>query len=349
MTVHHRFESLADFMCSVANAADHPAAMDDRLRPLVVPGQGYSAAATGSTSSVPSEGGFAVPTEFVDRMWTAAYDSGQLMSLCDPLEMSSETLRVPAIVDTSRADTARFGGMRLAWLGPGDELPATNPKVRAVEFHARRLGGISYATDEVVADAAWEPTLLRLFGLEASHVIEQEIVSGAGEVGPLGLLNSGALITVAAESGQAAATIRAENLVNMYGRLWGAARRRAVWLLGDDAAAQIALASLGTGTAFSKIVSFADGGMQILGRPAYSLEQCSQLGTVGDVILADLSQYAIATRSIRFQSSIHVRFVYGENVFRFTMRCDGQPYWASTITPKNAAATQSPFVTLAAR
>jgi HK97 family phage major capsid protein len=345
-----RFESLTDFLAAVAGAADMPNAMDDRLRNFVVPAAGYQAAATGSTSSIPSEGGFAVPDEFVDPLWESTYSTGSLLSLCDKLTMRSGKLKVPAIGDNDRTDGNRFGGLSMSWLEPGDEIPATKPDTRRIEFTARRLAGLTWSTDELIADApAWEATLRRLYGLESSHRIEQEIVDGEGIKGPLGILNSGALITVEPESGQVAGTVRAENLTNMWSRLWSASRRRAVWLVNDDVEAQLALASLGSGTALSKIIDYQGGGMTALGRPVLSLEQCPALGSLGDVILCDPSQYIIAERSTRAQSSVHVRFLYGESAFRFSVRMDGQPAWSSTITPKNAVATQSPFVALAAR
>ena len=47
--------------------------------------------------------------------------------------------------------------------------------------------------------------------------------------------------------------------------------------------------------------------------------------------------------------SVHVRFVYGENTFRFILRTDGQPIWNSPMTLYNSTTTVSPFVLLAAR
>ena len=108
-------------------------------------------------------------------------------------------------------------------------------------------------------------------------------------------------------------------------------------------------AALGSGSALSRLVDFGDGGMTLAGRPVFSLEQCPALGSLGDIILVDPTQYAVATRSVRFQSSIHVRFLYGESAFRLSVRVDGQPYWAAPITAKNVVSTQSPFVALAAR
>ena len=74
------------------------------------------------------------------------------------------------------------------------------------------------------------------------------------------------------------------------------------------------------------------------------------MGAKGDIILDDLSQYLLVDKGgINAASSIHVRFLYDENVFRFTYRVDGQPIWNAPITPYKGAGTLSPFVTLAAR
>ena len=88
----------------------------------------------------------------------------------------------------------------------------------------------------------------------------------------------------------------------------------------------------------------------MFGRPIVPLEQCSSLGAVGDIILGDMSQYLLIDKGgINSASSIHVRFLYDESVFRFIYRVDGQPIWNKPITPYKGSNTLSPFVTLAAR
>ncbi len=88
----------------------------------------------------------------------------------------------------------------------------------------------------------------------------------------------------------------------------------------------------------------------LFGRPVIPLEQCQTLGTPGDIILADFSQYLLIDKGgINAASSIHVRFLYDENVFRFIYRVDGQPIWNQPVTPFKGSSTKSPFVALAAR
>ena len=80
-----------------------------------------------------------------------------------------------------------------------------------------------------------------------------------------------------------------------------------------------------------------------------TLEQSSPLGTIGDVILADMAQYIILQFPLQSAMSADVAFLTDETVFRFMLRLDGAPVYASPVTAANGTATRSPFVTLAAR
>jgi hypothetical protein len=72
---------------------------------------------------------------------------------------------------------------------------------------------------------------------------------------------------------------------------------------------------------------------------------------VGDVILADLSPGTSPARAAESttQVSMHVRFEFAEQAFRFIYEVDGQPWLAAAITPYKGSATLSTFVTLASR
>jgi HK97 family phage major capsid protein len=74
------------------------------------------------------------------------------------------------------------------------------------------------------------------------------------------------------------------------------------------------------------------------------------LGTVGDILLADMSQYVIIDKDVQAASSIHVQFLTDQVCYRFVYRCDGQPKIAAPLTPfKGGANTLSPFVVVATR
>ena len=89
----------------------------------------------------------------------------------------------------------------------------------------------------------------------------------------------------------------------------------------------------------------------LYGRPVLPTEFNATLGDAGDIALVDFSQYLLIEKgALQVAESIHVRFLYGENTFRFMYRVNGQPYWHSALTPfKGSGNTVSPMVTLAAR
>jgi HK97 family phage major capsid protein len=89
---------------------------------------------------------------------------------------------------------------------------------------------------------------------------------------------------------------------------------------------------------------------RILGRPVVLTEYCATVGDVGDLILANWSEYLEGTyEALNSAESIHVRFVNHERTFKFWLRNCGKCWWRSALTPKKSAKTLSPFVTLAAR
>ena len=191
---------------------------------------------------------------------------------------------------------------------------------------------------------------------EIAFSTDLAIISGTGAGQPLGILNSGAVVTVAKESGQRAATIVWENVVKMWSRMIGNSRSNAVWLINQDIESQLYSMSLAIGTAGQPVFMPAGGATgapyaSLFGRPIIPCEQCSTLGTAGDIILADFANgYILAEKGgISSDVSIHARFIYDESVFRFVYRVDGQPMLAAPITPYSGTATQSHFVILATR
>jgi HK97 family phage major capsid protein len=186
--------------------------------------------------------------------------------------------------------------------------------------------------------------------------VEDSILNGDGVGKPLGILNAACLVTVAKETGQAAATITAQNIVKMWARMWARSVTNAVWLVNQDVFPQLFNLSVPIGKGGALVfmppagISGAPYGT-LFGRPVIVHESSATLGTVGDIVLADLREYqGIEKGGIQSASSIHVRFLEGESVYRFIYRVDGQPTWRSALTPfKGAGNTVSPFIALATR
>jgi HK97 family phage major capsid protein len=142
----------------------------------------------------------------------------------------------------------------------------------------------------------------------------------------------------------------------MWARLDSRSHANSVWLVNAGIAPQLYSMSLRVGDGGSPVYMPSAGASAspyatLLGRPVIVCEQASALGDVGDIALVDLSQYALieAAAGPQVATSLHVRFIYGEQAFRITMRNNGMPVWKSALSPYKGADSVSPFVTLAAR
>ena len=315
-------------------------------------------AATGMEAGVPSEGGFLVPQEFSTDLMERSIETGLLASRCTPQPMSGGKLQIPCVNETSRADGSRQGGVRAYWLSEAAQITASQPAFGAITLEPNWLSALIYCTDELLEDAtalaAW---MNRAVPDELAFKIDDAIVNGTGAGQPLGIMNANAMVSVSKESGQNKETIVPQNIVKMYARLEGRARRgsTAAWFINQDCLPQLFLMSLTVGTGGGPVFMPAGGlsGLPyntILGLPVVEIEQCQTLGTTGDIVLGDLSQYLLAQRrGLDVASSIHIRFDYSETAYRFRMRLDGQPSVLSALTPFKGSNTISPFVKLNTR
>ena len=191
---------------------------------------------------------------------------------------------------------------------------------------------------------------------EMSFKVNDAILSGDGMGKPLGIYDSSALITVDKEVGQAADSIVYENVSKMWNRMPVRHRRNAVWLINQECEPQLQSMYLAIGTAGVPVYMPATGvtGAQyatLFGRPVIPVEQCPKLGDAGDILLVDLSAYIGTEKGgTQVDSSIHVQFLYDEQVFRFRYRFNGAPYYNSSVASyKNAPFTLSPYIQLQAR
>jgi len=132
---------------------------------------------------------------------------------------------------------------------------------------------------------------------------------------------------------------------------------KAEWFINQECLPQLQTMSVAVGTAGGQLVYMPPGGLSatpygtLLGRPVNVIETASGLGDLGDIILADFSEYLVISKAMTSASSMHVRFIYDEMTYRWTWPIIGKPKLASAITPYKAttATTLSPFVILQAR
>jgi HK97 family phage major capsid protein len=334
------FRSMGEFGIAVANTKRGKA--DMRI---------VNAPSTYGQEAVAADGGFAVPPDFRDTIMKQLEGEDSLMSRCDVQTSKSNTLTLPQDTTTPWQTS---GGVLGGWSEEGDTITASKPKLGALECKLKKLTALVPLTDELLEDVpAMTGWLESKVPEKFTSLINTAIVSGNGVGKPLGLLSSPCKVTVAAVGGQGAGTFVAKNATDMWARLYAPMRRNAAWLINQDVEPQIQLMVMpGTTPAFP--VYLPPGGFSgapyatLFGRPIIPIEACSALGTEGDVILTDLTQYLVAKKAqgMRTDTSIHLYFDSDHVAFRFIMRLGGQSYWPAPIVRQNGSNTLSPIVTL---
>lgn len=340
------FRSLGEQLVAVWRSAQPGARPDERLLGIQ--------AAAGLNESVDAEGGFLVQQDFVSGLIKNVWDAGALASRARRRTISSGAngIRLNAIDETSRADGQRAGGIQAFWTGEAQQKTASQPRFRRIALDLEKLTGVYYATDELLMDAtALEQEVESWFTDEFGFKLDDAILRGTGAGMPLGILGHPALVTQAAEGGQAVDTVVAANIQKMFARMLPRSLSNAVWFINQEVWPHLFAMNQANMPVFMPGGSLAGAPFgTLLGRPIVPLEQASAIGDVGDIMLLDLDQYLLIEKGgIESASSIHVRFLTDETTFRFVMRVNGQPIPSSAITPYKGAATLSPFVTLAAR
>ncbi len=315
-------------------------------------------APTGGAAGVPSDGGFLIRTDFSSEIYKRTYANGILASRCNrvPISADADGLEVPYVDETSRATGSRWGGIRVYRAQEADSVTASRPKIGKWECRLEDLKGLAYATERLLRDAsAMTAIYTEAFSNEFAFVLDEKIFAGSGAGQCMGVLNAPCTVSVAAEGAQTATTLNMKNIVKMWARCYGPSRQNAVWFYNQDVEPQFPLLT-SAATSSSQVVFLPPGGLSgsqystLFGRPMIPLENCRTLGTVGDIVLADMSQYTLIEKDgMDAQQSMHVRFIYDEMTFKFRMRVNGAPKWKTALTPAQGSNTLSPFITLAAR
>lgn len=340
---------LGEFMQAVKRHASNRG-LDDRLDKL-------QRAASGANEGVGAEGGFLLQSDHAEMLFSSVVDAGQIAPLCTQVPMTRSSTTISLLDETSLAIGSQFGGVRAYWRAEAATVTATKPKFREANIKAEALEGLFYATDEQLEDAPQLEAFANIaFATCMAFQLDDAIVRGNGAGKPLGVLNAPSLISIAKENSQTADTVNYLNIDKMVDRLLVGSEEKSKWFIHPDVRKQLRNSVITPGSLTDFMPFLPAGGITgaqsdtLFGRPIVRSQHCSALGDLGDILLADFSWYLLFIRKgITASQSMHVAFLTGEQVFKWTMRANGQPVHSSAITDAHGATTRSAFVSLAER
>lgn len=335
------FKNQGDFFIAVKNAANGK--VDQRL----------TINNAGAMEKYGEDGGFLVPTDFRTEIQKKVQGDQSLLARTRQFKTSSNHLVLPT---HEVAPWSTSGGIQAYWEGEAQEFLASKTKFGDLNMRLNKLTAMVRVTDELLEDA---PALESFIKMEAPevmlHKINSAIISGSGVGMPTGILNSGFKYKQAKVGGQAADTVLFENVNNMLGHILPQSLPNAVWLVNPAVLPQLRAMKFDVAASSPVPVYMPPAGVSsepfgtLYGRPILPMMGgVKELGTEGDIILADLSMYytALKTTGIKQDISTHVYFSTQETAFRFSFRMAGQVPYKSNVITENGNFEMSGIVTL---
>jgi HK97 family phage major capsid protein len=343
-----------EFLQAVALAAhDNPGR---RIDPRLLP----EAAASGMGEGSGADGGFNVGTEIRTDLMEAAQQESVIYPYTSKIEVGDgfNGVELPYFDDSDRSGNVVMGGLRAFRAAEAAQVTAVKPSQETLSIKLQKLMALIYATSELLQDwRALQSFLMPGIGTAFGFALDTEYLTGSGAGQMAGALRSAtnpALITVNKESGQAASTVVALNVIKMRARMPALMRSRGIWLVNPTVEPQLHQMSIVVGVGGIAVYMPANGLAgdpfdRLYGRPVIPTEHAKALGTLGDINFMDFGSYITVQKGgVVAAESMHLRFIYDEMTFRFTWRINGKPRFRKAFTPKNGD-TLSPFVTLEAR
>ena len=292
-----------------------------------------------------------VPDAFLIDFLSPPSEGEIVLPRCTPYPMGQVQSMHICAVEYLDESTGAVAGFAAQWVEEHGEFDEQELKTGKIVLNRKKLGIFHIASNEIAGNAGFVSGLETALNTATASHRDFAFINGNGVGKPKGLLNDPAKITVAKEGGQAAATINYTNVVNMLARLHPALHQNAVWLAHPDTLPQLLSLALviGTGGEARPLMSESNGTYRLMGKEVLFTSKVPTLGTEGDLILVDLSQYAVGVgEGIMIQKSEHVRFQKDQTAWRVVYRCDGQGRWGKVFKPRSGA-TKSFVVTLATR
>lgn len=334
------FANMGDFM-RVIMQKGRP---DDRFNEALRVMNDYS-------SIDPSLGGTLIPETFRSDIYDTVLEMSVVRPRASVITLTTPSQSIPYVDQTTHVGSV-FGGMSFSRVQEAGTVAATQAKFGRVRLSATKLMGTASVPNELWNDApALSSWLMNALPRGIAFFEDIDFITGQGGDEPLGVQNSGATITITAETNQTASTIWVENIAKIYARVLPQSLGSAVWLANPTCVQQLMQLSIsvGTGGAPVFLMDWRSGPTPtLLGRPIVFTEKVPALGSAGCIGLYDFGFYLIGDRqSASVEASTQSSFLSDATDIKVIVRNDGRPWIQSAITPVNGD-TLSPFVMLGA-
>lgn len=315
------------------------AGMFNQGRPLEVNEDEIRAFRASMNEGTPSAGGFSVPEPLAAQWLDESIESEIIRPRATVWPMESASRKVPGWDAADQTGGTLFGGFKMEFIAEEGTGNKQTGKLRMIQLTAHKGAIFCDISNELREDGqGFEAQLDRAVRTSIGYGMDNYFINGVGAGQPVGIRNATGKISVAKETSQQADTIVYANLCKMFARMYPAGRQRAIWLANDTTIVSLLSLSIAVGTGGSHIpvMTESNGTFKILGRPVVFTSHMPTLGDEDDIMLVDLSQYAIGIRrDMKLEKSIIPGWTSDLMSYRALIRFDGMGTWNKAITPKN--------------
>lgn len=261
-----------------------------------------------------AKGGFLVPKGFEANLLKALQETNVMRQICEVRSLGYGESSIPVVEDYGVA----------SWLDEGEEYGETDDTFSQVSLKAKKMGRIQKISEELLADNAFnlEAELIYGYGISFGRAEEAAFINGNSTRTATGILvdTSKTVTTVAPNA------ITYDDIVKLKFAVTAPYRKRAVWLLSDEAALVISMLKDGMGRPIWQ-PSLQEGTPDmLLGRPVYYSPEMPTMGTGNTpVLFGDTMKYRIADRSGMFIQRLDELYAKTGHIgFRGRRRLDGK-------------------------
>ena len=309
--------------------------------------------ATGMSTAIDADGGFLLEPENAEGLLERIRMESILINQVTKRTVKGDSIKFNGIDETSRAKGQLAGGIQIFPADQADQYKASAPKFKKVSLELKKITGLYYATDEELQDiGVVEQIVDGEFASAFATEIDGWLYNGDGASVCEGFMNTPSAVTQAVEAGQNLADpLKLANLAKMRSRLLPGMRKDARFLLNQELEPYVMMMMIGNYPAFMPVGGYAGTPEdRLLNIPMNVFEHCEAPGTVGDIALVIPKRMIMIDKGgLKTAVSVHVRFLYDEQCFKFTYRFDAKVPDSAPLTPRKGTNTLSSAIFLGTR
>ncbi len=295
---------------------------------------------------VGSLGGFTVPSVMASEIWSPVLEDSVVLSRAKLYVIDKGSgISIPILENYDHS--AGPYGVVPSWVAEEAASTSQDMTFNSLELFTYKLMLYCTVSNMLLADGlGFQAQLGDAMKKGLAFTLDEVFLSGNGVGKPLGVLNDPAMITV---SRSAAGSISYTDIISAFSRLHPSCVKGAVWVIHPTVIPELCgLVDAGNHNLWVPNVADKAPG-RLLGLDVVLSEKLPELGSNGDILLCNFSNYAVALRrEITLEKSNAPNWSRDLTDYRVGTRVGAHGLWSSPITPASGTTTLSWVVSLTA-